>query len=480
VAVILGWMVVAALVAVGLAGSPDAPRTVVAGSPSHRTAPASTPGTPSADAGGLAVSHTPRSNSPHRPVSKLAATSNVAEFASSPPSCSRRQDCSHRGCQQSVHGAAAIVFGSVRAAFNSDGIAPPKDASAGNFDCRGFSFQAQLLAADGFEPGAQVAADGHLLTLPRVVTGAPDEIMAEGQVIKLNPAHRTGVSELGLLGAGEFGTQAGTLTISYTDGSKRTAALRLADWYADAPVAGSVTATAALWNVPTAHASAYGPAPVSVYYTQIRIDPAKTIESVTLPRNPNLHFFDIGLAVAATYPSVSSAYNDIGLAPATAAREGNFDGAGHSYNSAALAARGLRSGASVTAQGVEYTWPHFGPGHFDNIRAEGQTINVRGTGRVLGFLGAATLGTGGGLVRIHYTDGSTQSATVRFADWRASRPAAGGKVVATVPWNQVAGHSHRQVSVYSVTVPLETGKTVASVTLPVNFTLHVFAIAEGT
>jgi hypothetical protein len=53
--------------------------------------------------------------------------------------------------------------------------------------------------------------------------------------------------------------------------------------------------------------------------------------------------------------------------------------------------------------------------------------------------------------------------------------------VATVPWNDAPGSTlgAHQVSVYSATVPLAAGKTVASVTLPENFNMHVFAIATG-
>jgi beta-glucosidase len=68
-----------------------------------------------------------------------------------------------------------------------------------------------------------------------------------------------------------------------------------------------------------------------------------------------------------------------------------------------------------------------------------------------------------------------------MADWYADSAVPGGTVVATVPWNQAPGTTlgPHQVSVYSATVPLAAGKTVASVTLPTNFNLHVFAMAVG-
>jgi hypothetical protein len=132
----------------------------------------------------------------------------------------------------------------------------------------------------------------------------------------------------------------------------------------------------------------------------------------------------------------------------------------------------------VTGKGVKFTWPSYAPGKFDNVRAEGQTILVHGAGRVLGFLGSSALGPQRGPITIHYADGSSQSATIGFADWR-DRPAAGDAVVVTAGWNRVPGTVSHRVSVYAATVPLEAGKIVASVTLPVNFNLHIFAIAEG-
>lgn len=465
-AVALGWAAVIALVVVGLTSAPEAPRTVLAGTPAHRSAPD-------------AAHRTSQAVHKAHEATSVRLSENSRQITHTPPACSDKRKCAGRGCRRFQAVFAAAVFGSVKAAFNADGVAPPEDSSAGNFDCRGFSFQAQQLAATGFGPGDTVAAEGQTLRLPDVAKGAPNEIIAEGQVIHLSPAGRP-AAELGFLGAGEFGTQSGRVTVTYVDGSTQKATLRLPDWYADSPAPGSVIAASALWNVPPAHASAYRPTPVSVYYTQIPVDASKRIASVTLPRNADLHLFDIGVPAAARYSTVSSACDDTGLAPASAAREGNYDGAGHSYDSAALAADGLKPGAPVTAQGVRFTWPGYAPGHFDNIRAEGQTIGVPGKGRVLGFLGAGALGTQRGMVTIHYTDGSSQSAILSFADWLANRAASGGTAVATVPWNRVQGAGPRQVSVYSATVPLEAGKTVASVTLPVDVNMHVFAIAEGS
>lgn len=489
IAVGFGWAAVIALVIVGLAIAPGAPAPALAGTPAHQAGTAHRAGTASRACTTHQASPPARQGSPaaHQasPAAPVPASvppaqppQTTTEFSHTPGTCTSAGKCAGFGCKRSGAAGKASPFRSVVAAFDGHGAAPADHASSGNFDCGGFSYQAQQLAANGFAPGAEVAVAGRVLTLPRVAPGKPDEIIADGQVIRLNPA-REPSAELGFFGAGEFGTQHGTVTITYVGGSKQTATLRFADWYSDVAVPGTVIAASGLWNVPPAQARHFGPAPVSVYYEQIPVSASKRIASVTLPRNPDLHVFDIGLTGAARYRTVNSAYNDSGLATAAGAGDGNYDGAGHSYNSGALAAKGLRPGAVVTASGVRFTWPRYGAGHLDNIRTQGQTVSVAGAGRELGFLGAATLGTQRGTIIIHYSDGSSQPAVLSFADWRANRAASGGKVVATVPWNRIRGAGQHEVSVYSATMPLQAGKTVVSVTLPVNIDMHVFAIAEG-
>jgi beta-glucosidase len=373
--------------------------------------------------------------------------------------------------------ATSIAFASVASAFDGVGIVPAADVAAGNYDGGGFSFQQQELTADGFAPGDTVAAEGGQLTLPPVASGAPDEITAEGQVIDLNQSG----GELGFLGSGTFGTQSGTVTVNYTDGTSSTATLSMGDWFADAAAPGTVIAASGQWNVPASETSSFGPETVAVYYAQLPVDASKTIASVTLPNNAEMHFFDVGVPSPATYPSVKAAYDDTGIAPAASSVDGNYDGGGFSFDADALPAAGLAPGASVTAQGVPFTWPSFGPGAFDNVRAAGQTIAVSGSGTSLGFLGSGSNGAQSGTVTINYTDGTSSTATLSLADWFSDTAAPGGTIVGTVTWNPAAGSTlgAHQVSVYSAVLPLTAGKTVASVTLPENFQMHIFAIGVG-
>jgi hypothetical protein len=482
-AVGFGWAVVIVLMVIGFAIPPTSPHPAIADPPAHQ--PAATRTTPT-------VKPSTPAPSQSAPVHRTTAVTHVApvpvpvtpqqaqtrrEFASTPVACQPGSKCRTFGCKN-LAGKKAATFTSVQAAFDGRGAVPADNPESGSFDCGGFSYQSNQLAANGFGPGAGVAVAGKVLTLPALASGAPDEIIARGQVIHFNPAHSR-TSELGFFGAGAFGNQGGTFTVTYVGGATQTATLQFADWYSDLATPGSVIAASGLWNVPSAQTASFKPAPVSVYYDQIAVSSSKPIASVTLPANPNLHLFDIGVPGPASYRTVASAYNDRGLTTAADSGDGNFDGAGHSYNSTALAAKGLRPGAQVTVRGVKFTWPQSDPGRLDNIRAQGQTVGLTGAGRVLSFLGAATLGTQHGTVIIRYADGASQSAVLSFADWRAGRAADGGTIVATVPVNKASGVGQHQVSVYSATVPLKAGQTVVSVTLPVNIDLHVFAVAEG-
>jgi hypothetical protein len=110
---------------------------------------------------------------------------------------------------------------------------------------------------------------------------------------------------------------------------------------------------------------------------------------------------------------------------------------------------------------------------------------VRGTG-TLGFLVSASYGPASGSGTLTYTDGSTQSYTLSANDWFATDPP-GGEALAVS-----SDHQNRQGNttyagtgnIFSATVPLAAGRTLATVTLPPGGSLaagtaalHVFALA---
>jgi beta-glucosidase len=373
----------------------------------------------------------------------------------------------------------SVPYPSVSAAYDDVGITSDSATGAGAFDGGGDSFSEQALTAAGLAPGATVYQDGTTLTWPSAAAGTPDNVITDGQTIDLS-GHG---SSLVLLGSSNNGTGTGDLTVRYTDGTTQTSSISFPDWYSDAPVTGGgIVASTLHWNT----SSGPGTQPVAVYSWPVPLDAAKTVASITLPAitpatsdNGELetHIFAAGFSSgSATVPfsSLSDAYNNVGIADASAPATANYDGGGYSFSEQALTAAGLAPGASVAVTGAAgdsgtVTWPSAAAGSLDDVVAEGQTIDLSGSGSSLVFVGAGNNGTASGTGTITYTDGSAQSFTLTLADWYADAPASGNQLVATAAdWNAPAGSTlgDHPVSVYSDAVALAAGKTVQSVTLP--------------
>lgn len=225
----------------------------------------------------------------------------------------------------------------------------------------------------------------------------------------------------------------------------------------------------------------------------------------------------LGLAAAAallvTVPGTATAapaevslaphYNHLGTTaegrlPAMA----DFDGGGYSYSAAALQAGnparsqpGIVPGQKITAGGFQFTWPAPAAGQRDNVVTLAQTIPVptQPGATSLGFLGDATQGNQNAPFTLTYeTKGAggspveeTVDVAVGFTDW--TRGLAGDGALEsgnTVVLETVFRHSRPGTIVYGtrpnvflVSVPLEPGKTLKSVTLPYNTNIHLWAMA---
>jgi beta-glucosidase-like glycosyl hydrolase len=167
------------------------------------------------------------------------------------------------------------------------------------------------------------------------------------------------------------------------------------------------------------------------------------------------------------YASVAAAYNNTGISNDNAPAAGAFDGRGLNYSAQALAAGGFAPGQTVTSGGIDFAWPQ--PNIPDNIVAGGQVLPVSGSGRLLGFLGASAFGNTSAPGTIVYTDGSTQSYTLSFADWWSGSAAPGTSIAATAPYINTGPNSSRQnqtVHVYLTWAALDPNKTVQYVILP--------------
>jgi hypothetical protein len=182
------------------------------------------------------------------------------------------------------------------------------------------------------------------------------------------------------------------------------------------------------------------------------------------------------------YVSLGAALNNVSITDDTNRGPGNIDGGGNSFSAQALAAVGLTPGATLTHDGLTFTWPDAPAGSADNVQVDGRAFGITGSGSTLGFLGAAANGQSSGTGTISYTDGSTQQFTIGFGDWASTSPFPGGEVAITAAYgNSTGGPTPWRATVFYDGVPLQAGRTVRSVTLPAagSAPLHVFAAAIG-
>lgn len=190
--------------------------------------------------------------------------------------------------------------GSLRAAFDNVGTSPDDDQALGNFDGSGWSYSRDALAEAGLVPGGTVASDGLTYTWPASPAGEADNATASGETVTLDAP---GATRLGLLGSATNGKAAGTLTITYTDGTTQAAEVGFSDW----ALGGAANLPPSYDNrvvATTPYRNSTGGEPqrlaVHVFATApIPLAPGKQIRSVTLPAavtGGSFHVFAIAAA----------------------------------------------------------------------------------------------------------------------------------------------------------------------------------------
>jgi beta-glucosidase len=180
-----------------------------------------------------------------------------------------------------------IAYPDLAAAYNDVGVTDDANPTAGNLDGAGYSFSAQALASVGVVPGGTVTSGSASFTWPDAPAGRPDTVTTAGQVIAL---HGSG-SALSFLAAGTYGTQSGSVTITYADGSTSTSTVTVADWYANQAVPGcSLIVTSPYWNRP-AGSNYPRDQKVSLYAASIPLIAGKQVAYLALPNNGSLHIF---------------------------------------------------------------------------------------------------------------------------------------------------------------------------------------------
>lgn len=175
------------------------------------------------------------------------------------------------------------------AAFNNVGITNETNTTPGNFDGEGNSFSAQKLADVGLAPGTSVAALGATIRWPDGV-GVNNNARGAGQMISLSG---TG-SKVVVLGSGIGVVASGEVVVKYTDGTTARGTVSFPNWTAGASAGATAIATSIGRNRP----SGYGDTGYryTIFGHSVSLDTAKTVATVTLPTNGDMHFFGLALA----------------------------------------------------------------------------------------------------------------------------------------------------------------------------------------
>ncbi|WP_326720155.1 GH92 family glycosyl hydrolase [Streptomyces sp. NBC_00243] len=187
--------------------------------------------------------------------------------------------------------------GSLLAAYNNTGVSEDAgDHDEADYDGGGWSYSRQALAAAGLTPGRQGTLSGGLTyTWPDSPSARPDNASATGQTIELTQA----ASQLSFIGSAVNGNQQTKATVTYTDGTTDPVDLSFTDWTVGGG-GGTVqydnetVARAAYRNVAGADKD---PVATYVFATKpFQAPSGKTIRSVKLPDNADLHVFTLAVS----------------------------------------------------------------------------------------------------------------------------------------------------------------------------------------
>ncbi|MGY4962853.1 GH92 family glycosyl hydrolase [Streptomyces sp. 900105245] len=183
--------------------------------------------------------------------------------------------------------------GTLLAAYDNTGVSDDRgEHDEADFDGGGWSYSRQALAAAGLTPGGRGTAGGLGFTWPDSPAGRPDNASAAGQTVELTGAPKS----LSFIGSAVNGNQRAEATVTYTDGTTGTADLSFTDWTVGGGggtvhYGNEVVAKTAYRNVAGADKD---PVATYVFATKPFTAPdGRTIRSVRLPRNTDLHVFTV-------------------------------------------------------------------------------------------------------------------------------------------------------------------------------------------
>ncbi|MFE2672656.1 SGNH/GDSL hydrolase family protein [Streptomyces hygroscopicus] len=189
----------------------------------------------------------------------------------------------------------------------------PGDA---DFDGAGASLSVRDLRAAGWTPGRDIALDAARLTWPRSAGSRPDNVLADGQAVRLRG--RAGALTFLVAGSSPGGPGAGASgvgTVRYRDGSSTPYALSAPDWRAG-PAATRAVALPHL-NTPAGQRRETA----RLYAVTVPVERGREIASVVLPKDPgpaaDLHVFAVsprrpGYGWTGSWAASTAGYTKVG------------------------------------------------------------------------------------------------------------------------------------------------------------------------
>ncbi|AKU18468.1 glycoside hydrolase family 27 protein [Luteipulveratus mongoliensis] len=189
----------------------------------------------------------------------------------------------------------------------------------------------------------------------------------------------------------------------------------------------------------------------------------------------------------------STARNATAITDGDAPTAGSWDANGRTLSSDRLAsntrlpngtALSVQAGQTFAVGGVTYTWPGTTSGQFDSVKPAGQTISYAyASASKVSFIGASGIGEAGGKIRLNYSDGTSSTSAWGFPSWTCAKAKSYPASVAfkTFGRNEPSGLASTRTPycLYTRSVNVASGKSLASITLPNAPNVRVFAIAAS-
>jgi hypothetical protein len=170
---------------------------------------------------------------------------------------------------------------------------------------------------------------------------------------------------------------------------------------------------------------------------------------------------------------LASHYNNVGTSPAGATEGGRFNVWGNSFSAEHLP----EPGSAVVIDGVPFIMPALGSGRPDNVRCDGQLLDVTPARYDWLYLLASSERRAEDEVALHFADGSVDFEPLRLSDFWAAPPIFGETKAFESSSMHYPHHVQFDVSamMWCQRVAIVRRAPLAHIRLPHNIAMHIFA-----